>query len=177
MSNNSKDRYRHMYMPALLLVLLAIPCHGLLAQSGTDPGSVLFFPRFVANQNLSSGMAVFNPSGTEAMATFTLRNVDGIFLTNATVRVPPRGQVAKTSGELFPSLAGVEGSVLVTSPTSGLVPYYLAYNGQLSMIDGGGEPGCPTNCCFLLFRKLGKERARSAFIIRMNGQRRLSCHS
>ena len=145
-----------MYMPALLLVLLAIPCHGLLAQSGTDPGSVLFFPRFVANQNLSSGMAVFNPSGTEAMATFTLRNVDGIFLTNATVRVPPRGQVAKTSGELFPSLAGVEGSVLVTSPTSGLVPYYLAYNGQLSMIDGGGGAGLSNELLFPVIPKAGE---------------------
>ena len=137
-----------MYLPALLLVLLAIPCHGLLAQSGTGSGSVLLFPRFVSNQNLSGGMAVFNPSGSEATATFTLRNVDGIFLTNATVKIPPRGQVAKTAGELFPGLAGVEGSVLVTSSTSGLVPYCLTFSGQLSMIDGGGASGLSNELLF-----------------------------
>jgi hypothetical protein len=156
MPNNSKDRYRHLYMPALLLVLLAIPCHGLLAQSGTGSGSVLLFPRFVSNQTLSSGMAVFNPSGTEATATFTLRNVDGIFLTNATVKIPPRGQVAKTAGELFPGLAGVEGSILVTSPTSGLIPYCLTYNGQLSMIDGGGASGLSNELLFPVIPKSGE---------------------
>jgi hypothetical protein len=143
-------------MPALLLVLLAMTCHGLWAQSGTGSGSVLLFPRFASNQNLSSGMAVFNPSGTEATATFMLRNVDGAFLTNATVKIPPRGQVAKTAGELFPGLASVEGSILVTSPTNGLVPYYLTYNGQLSMIDGGGASGLSDELLFPVIPKAGE---------------------
>jgi len=130
------DRYRYTHVLALLVVLLAIPSHGLLAQSGTDTGSALLFPRFVSYGDLSSGMAIVNPSGSEATATFTLKNVDGNFLTNAKLKIPPRGQVAKTAGELFPGLAGVDGSILITSPTSGLVPYSLTYNGHLSSIDG-----------------------------------------
>jgi hypothetical protein len=136
MSINSKDRYNCVQILALLLALLAIPCHALLAQSGSSVGSTLLFPRFVSNSDLGSELSIFNPSGSEASVTFTLKNASGIFLTNATIIIPPMGQAAKTARDLFPGLAGVDGSVLVTSSTSGLVPYMLTYNSSMSAIDG-----------------------------------------
>jgi len=104
MPNNSKDRYRIVKVLALLLALLAASSQGLLAQSEGTYNSGLLFPKFTYNRVLSSGIALFNPSGSEASATFILLNPDGNILTNTTVKIPADGQVAKTSTDLFPSL-------------------------------------------------------------------------
>jgi hypothetical protein len=138
MLNASKDRNISVKALALMLVLVAGSCQGLLAQSGSDSGSFLLFPRISSNTDLSSGMMVFNPSAKEASVTFILRNADGNLLTNGKVTVPPRGQVAKTASELFPGVATVDGSVFLISETSGLVGYYQSYNGNLSILEGTG---------------------------------------
>jgi hypothetical protein len=136
MSINSKDRYNCVQILALLLVLLALPCHHLPAQSGSSAGSTLLFPRFVSNSDLSSEISIFNPSDGEASAAFTLKNANGNFLTNATVKIPAMGQVVKTAKQLFPELADVDGSIVITSSTSGLIPYMLSYNSQMNNMDG-----------------------------------------
>ena len=130
------------------LLLLALPCQTILAQSGSSSGSALIFPRFVSNQNLSSGLAVFNPSGSQATATLTLTDANGNFLTNATINVPAYGQTAKAAGELFPGLSTLDGSVSLASSTSGLVGYYLTYNGQVTVIDGGAPSSLSNQLLF-----------------------------
>ncbi len=137
----------------VLLLLLALPGQALRAQSGSGSGSALIFPRFVSNQNLTSGLAVFNPSGGGATATLTLRNTNGDFLTNATIQVPAYGQAAMSASELFPGLSTVDGSVLLTSTTNGLVGYYLTYNGQVTVIDGSSPSSLSNQLLFPIIAK------------------------
>ena len=146
MPHKSKDRHSLKKMLALTLVLLALSCPALMAQSVSQ--SSLIFPLFVSDQSLTSALAIFNPSGSEATVTLALNNAAGNLLTNATVTVPPYGQLAETAGELFPGLDSIDGSVLLTSPTSGLIAYSMTYNGQLSVIDGGPAAGVSNELLF-----------------------------
>jgi hypothetical protein len=156
MSINVKDRYNCVQILALLLVLLAIQCPALLAQSGSSTGSTLLFPRFISNSDLSSEISIFNPSDDIASVTFTLKSVNGTFLTNAIVKIVPRGQITKTAGDLFPGLAAVDGSLLITSSTSGLVPLILSYNSQMSNIDGTSAAESSGELLFPIVPKTGE---------------------
>ena len=151
-SENSKDRYFSMKALALLL-LLAVPWQALRAQSGNNAGSALIFPRFISNQSLSSGLTVFNPSGSAATATLVLRDANGNFLTNATIQIPACGQAAKTATELFPGLSNIDGSVFLASPTSGLIGYYQTYNGQVTVIDGSSPASVSNQLLFPIIAK------------------------
>ena len=152
MSKKPNNRYFSMKVLAFLL-LLTLPCPALRAQSGNSSGSALIFPRIVSGQTLSSGLAVFNPSGSQASVALTLRNTNGDILTNATITVPAYGLVAQSAGELFPSLSDVDGSVSLASSTSGLVGYYLTYNGQVTAIDGGAPSGSSDQLLFPIIAK------------------------
>jgi hypothetical protein len=156
MPYKSSDRSLAVKILALLLVLLAAPCQRIFARTGDSPGSVLLFPRIISSQDLSSGIAIFNPSGREASVTFILKNAKGEFLTNGMLTIPAYGQLAKNVSELFPKLAILDGSILATSDTSGLIAYYMSYNNALSIIDGSTPSGLSTELLFPIIPKTGE---------------------
>jgi hypothetical protein len=156
MPNKLKDRSFVVYILALLLVLLTVPREELRAQSGDGSGSVQLFPRITSSPGLISGIAVFNPSGREASATFILKDTEGNFLTNSTLKIPPYGRLAKNVSEVFPNLAGIDGSILIISDTNGLISYFLSYNKDLSIIDGSAPSGISNELLFPVVPRAGE---------------------
>ena len=125
-------------------LLLRILCLGLVvlfsftalhAQSGS-PASSFVFPRFVAFDDVSTGIAVFNPSTRDATLNLSVTGTDGKALGNTTIKVPALGQIAKTAGELFPDLIPLDGSLALSSSTPGLVANYQTFDSSVSFIDG-----------------------------------------
>src|SRR5437867_12592749 len=103
MASHAKSWKRR--LPIVVLSLcLAGSLAELGAQSGSSSASLFYFPRFVASQGASSGIAIFNPSSQTASVTLTLADVNGSLVTGVvnpiTVAVPARGQIAKTAGDI-----------------------------------------------------------------------------
>jgi hypothetical protein len=130
---------------ALFGFLLLMQC-GLVAQ--TAPASKFVFPRFLSFEEQSTGIAIFNPSLQTASVTLTLRTWDGRLVTDVenpvTLFVPARGQVARTSGELFGSGQVIDAVLEITSATAGLAASYQTFDPGMTLLDGGIAPEAST---------------------------------
>lgn len=90
--------------------------------------SQLNFPRLLALSDLAgTGLAVTNPSGTDATVTFTLYSDSGAAVGVANETVPARGQFARLGSELFPT-ASQPGWIKATSATVGLQSFWVGGN-------------------------------------------------
>jgi len=116
---------------------LALCVAGLWAQS---PASLFVFPRFLAFEGVSTGVAIFNPSTKEATVQLYLVGTDGKLVSGiinpATVRVPPLGQIARTADQLFGSFTVLDGWLTISSSTPGLLAYYQTFDSYGTYIDG-----------------------------------------
>src|SRR3990172_3762791 len=121
---SSTTRVKQLGLRALWVFLCVPLCLSLAwAQDGAPPASYHVFPRFVAYGNVSSGIALFNPSSRAATVVLTLRGVDGAPIGGGSnpvaVTVPPKGQMALVAGELFGSEVLVDASLTVARETPG----------------------------------------------------------
>jgi hypothetical protein len=132
---------------AVLAASVVLGAAAAYAQSGSS-GSRFYFPRFYVTSRVSTGIAIFNPSGAEATVTLTLRDFEGqSILKPATVKVPAIGQVSKTSSELF-GVADIDASLEVSSATPGLVVYYQAFDFDSTFSDGAPAPDASQELIF-----------------------------
>jgi len=119
------------------ILLFSLP---VLPAQSAPPASYLIFPRFVALDGVSTGIAVFNPTTRDATVNLSVTGIDGTALGNTTIKVAALGQIAKTAGELFPSLFPVDGWLAISSTTPGLVAYYETFDSSVDYIDGTDAP-------------------------------------
>src|SRR6185369_2681636 len=105
--------------------------------------TVLQFPRVISNSTAYTGIAVGNPTTTEASVTFTAFQSNGSIVSGAgvrnpiTLKIPAGGQAAKLFPEIF-GLATFDGWVEATSSSTGLTGFFLNGNTALTDLDGAG---------------------------------------
>jgi hypothetical protein len=129
-------------------LLWLTPVPALRAQATGTPASLFTFPHFVASQDVSTGIAVFNPNLLEATVTLTLTDADGhTSIKPVTITVPARTQVAKTASEFFPTAAEVDGSLAVSSASAGILVSYQTFDSGGTFLDGAG----PVDADYTLF--------------------------
>ncbi len=134
---------------AVIACILLGPLMGVggagLAQSGDPDGTELHFPRFVsASVENTSGVAIFNPNFSPAIADLFLVDTAGnlvadVFPNPLTLTVPGRGQIARTASDLY-SFPTFDASLLIISATPGLVAYYQTFDQQGTFMDGAEPP-------------------------------------
>jgi hypothetical protein len=109
--------------------------------------SKLNFPRLSAEANTFTGIAIVNPSATDAVVTFTAFGADGQPVPGALVPAP----LTIKAGEQLPpkltsDLFGTDldpatvGWFQATSPTDGLVGFFLFLNFPTTVFDGADVP-------------------------------------
>jgi YVTN family beta-propeller protein len=117
-----------------LVQALAAPVYG---------QTVINFPRIISNSSLFSGLAVGNPTKTDAAVTFTAYLPDGTLLSPSgaqnptTLQIPAGGQAAKVFTDIF-GAGNFNGWVQATSSTTGLTGFFLNGNNVLTDLDGAG---------------------------------------
>src|SRR5512137_1078312 len=80
----------------LIALFLTASAMGLWAQSGGTDATSLYFPRFISGAGTDSGLALFNPTRSDASASLTLIDASGTPSTSVSVTVPALGRVAQT---------------------------------------------------------------------------------
>ncbi len=137
MASNGHHKQHRLRILALCLIGLSLFSGGLLGQSSDKPASYFVFPRFVAFDDVSTGIALFNPSAREASVSIVFTSADGAQAGDAvTIKVPGRGQVAKTSAELFAAANGLDGWITVSSSTAGIIANYQTFDAAATFMDG-----------------------------------------
>jgi hypothetical protein len=136
----SKLLIRRLRPKVLCLGFIVLFSSRVLPAQSSTPASYFIFPRFVALDDVSTGIAVFNPSTRTATVNLVVGGIDGKVLGNTTIKVPALGQIAKTTGELFPALSPLDGWLAISSTTPDLVAYYETYNSRVDYIDGTDAP-------------------------------------
>lgn len=136
-------------------------------QSESKAGSWLIFPRFSAYQYQSSGIAIFNPGDTEARVELAVKQWNGGLVSTAAnpkaVIIPPRGQIAKTAGELFGAQVFFDASLEIKSETPGLVTYYQAFDSSLTFMDGAEAAKASTSLVFPVIPGSGEGASEISF--------------
>jgi len=116
----------------------------LLGPSALFGQSVLQFPRVISTSDVYTGIAVGNPTSSEASVTFTAFQFDGTVLAGANVRnpvtvtVPAAGQYARLIPEIF-GVGAINGWVQASSATPGLTGFAINGNTTLTDLDGAGS--------------------------------------
>jgi len=140
MKSNDCCRASDLRLLAIFCILVTIPVPGLLAQTTQTPASSFTFPHFIRYQDVSTGIAIFNPSQKEASVVLTLTGWNGGSLGDpAIIKVPARGQVAKTAVELFPLLEIIDASLVISSATPGILAFYQTFDEGGTFLDGAGS--------------------------------------
>lgn len=113
--------------------------HGAVAFDVLPPQpSQLNFPRLFAPSDLPlTGLAVSNPSGSDASITFTLYSTSGAVLGTVNETAPARGQFVKLGNQIFTS-ATQAGWIKATSSTVGLQSFWVGGN-FTSYMDGAAS--------------------------------------
>jgi hypothetical protein len=107
--------------------------------------SVLNFPRVIATPQIFTGIAVSNPTSSEASVTFAVFQPDGTALQSPrTITIPAGGQYARQFTEIFPPTGTFNGWVQATSATPGLSGFFLNANFAVTDVDGAGS-GTPSS--------------------------------
>ena len=139
-----------------------------------DAQSVLNFPRAVQDGRLMTGVAVTNTASYFADVQFTYYGNDGNiiasgFVNPVTYRIPPKGQFAMLSNEIFGG-ASAQGWIQATSVTSGLQGSYFSgdFNNTLEGSASSSSmtaqvvpllPGDPSKKTDILITNPGSQRA------------------
>jgi len=98
----------------------------------------LNFPRQLTAQELSTtGFALVNTSSTAATATFSFYGTNGVLITQASMTVPAKGQVARLASEIMPS-ANATGWVQIATASSELQGFELV--GDFATVADGAGP-------------------------------------
>ncbi len=136
---------------AVVILCALLTAAGLSAQIVAPAGSQFLFPRFIADGEANSGIAIFNPGIKEAAVTLTLVDTRGGvvsgFANPVTVVVPALGQVARTATDLF-GARQIDASLRVSSAAPGLVAYYQTFNSDGTYSDGADAPASGTMLVF-----------------------------
>lgn len=116
--------------------------------------SRLVFPRLFFQQGRFSGIAIANPTSTEASITMTAYNPDGTLLSGDGVTnprndtIPAGSQYAPLATQIFNVPASIYDSATattvwmeVTSPVDGLTGFFLDGNNSLDFLDGSDLSG------------------------------------
>ncbi|PYS49696.1 MAG: hypothetical protein DMG13_23000, partial [Acidobacteria bacterium] len=100
-------------------------------------------PALQANDGADLGLALVNPTLTEASVTLTARSYNGAIIqadgiTNpVSVTLPASSQLAKRAAELFgPGITGQTGWVEISASTPAVKGFFLSFDSGLSFIDG-----------------------------------------
>jgi hypothetical protein len=115
----------------------------LLWAPSTFGQTVLNFPRVISSNDVITGLAVTNPTSSEASISFTAFDPSGNPPTGTnvqnpvTAKIPPGGQFSKAAAELF-NLPNFNGWVQATSSTSGLAGFFINSNPAGTDQDGAG---------------------------------------
>src|SRR5216117_2259102 len=119
----------------LIVILLALPLRGQTTRS--------YVPALKASGGADLGLALVNPTLTEAKVTLTAISYDGVIIQNDTVTnpvsvtLPASGQVALRTAELFGSgISGQAGWVEISASTPAVKGFFLSFDSGLSFIDG-----------------------------------------
>ncbi len=135
-NNNGKWKLLLQSLACLGLLLMLAPS-GPQALAADNSASIFTFPHFVSFQDVSSGIAIFNPSSKAASVTLTLAGTDGHALGSpVTISVPAKGQIAKTAGELFTISGDLDASLVVSSATPGILAFYQTFDAGGTFLDG-----------------------------------------
>ncbi len=110
--------------------------------------SVLNFPRLVSNPDTLTGVAIVNPTATDAQVNIFAYGADGTLLagpgvTNpATITVPANQQFSKLTSQLFgDALPDTPAAWFqATSTTDGLTGFFLFLNSSITLMDGADVP-------------------------------------
>ena len=118
-----------------LIIAVALPVQGQTADS--------YVPALQASDGADLGIALVNPTLTEAKVTLTARSYSGaliqsVGITNpVTLTLPASGQIALRAPELFGTgIAGQAGWVEISASTPAVKGFFLAFDSGLSFIDG-----------------------------------------
>src|SRR6059036_1247411 len=135
-----KSRLLHPSSFAFVLSVVFIITAGLplRAQSAES-----YVPALQATDGADLGLALVNPTLSEARVTVTARNYNGSLIqsdgiTNpVTLTLPASGQIALRAPELFGTgIAGQAGWVEISASTPAVKGFFLAFDSGLSFIDG-----------------------------------------
>jgi hypothetical protein len=111
--------------------------------------SQLNFPRLLSPAELAvTGLALTNPSSTNANVAFTLYSASGSVLNSVNVTVPARQQYVKLGNEIF-TTASEAGWIKATSDTVGLQSFWLGGNFS-SYMDGAAAAPAARELVFSL---------------------------
>ncbi len=113
----------------------------------------MVFPRILFQKGRFCGIAIANPTGTDAEITFTAYNADGTrFLEPATLKVPAGSQVSKLAWQILgPPDSIVQGNsptrvwLEATSASSDLTGFFLEGTDALEHMDGSALSGRGTD--------------------------------
>ena len=130
------------------LALLCLP--GLRAESR------LVFPRLVFEENALTGVAVGNPTDSDAQVTFTAYGRSGKLLSGSNfenpvkIMVPAGQQISRRGRELFGSQPNSVAPAwfLITSPVDGITGFFLYQNRSQHMLDGADPPALSRKLVF-----------------------------
>src|SRR5881396_2254397 len=124
-----------LFLSTLIVILLASPLRGQTTRS--------YVPALKASGGADLGLALVNPTLTEAKVTLTAISYDGVIIQNDTVTnpvsltLPGSGQIALRAAELFGSgISDQAGWVEISSSTPAVKGFFLAFDSGLSFIDG-----------------------------------------
>ncbi len=129
----------------LVFVCLALSCLILSVPLFAD--SVLNFPRLTSDSNFLTGVAIVNPTSSDASVTITAYGSNGSVLTGdgvtnpVTVTVSANQQFSKLTSELFGSIPSTSAAWFqASSSTDGLTGFFLFLNPSLTVMDGADVP-------------------------------------
>ncbi len=118
-----------------------------LASTPVQAESKLNFPRLSAEASTFTGIAIVNPSATDAVVTFTAYGADGLPVPGA---LTPDPVTIKAGEQLPPKLTSdlfgtdldpeIVGWFQATSPTNDLVGFFLFLNFPTTVFDGADVP-------------------------------------
>jgi hypothetical protein len=121
----------------LVAVMLSIP---IVAHAHAE----IFFPKVFSPAELhTSGFVLLNPDPFAANVYVYFVSMDGSVLASKTFEIPSAGQAARLGSELFPDVTS-SGWVYVLTDTEGMQAFWLAFNNELTFLDGAEADGYDT---------------------------------
>src|SRR5207249_3425077 len=151
--------------PDALIIATALPLHG---------QATSHVPALQARDGADLGLALVNPTLSEAKVTLTARDYTGAIIQNnaitnpVTLAVPASGQIAMRAAELFGSgISGQAGWVEVSTSTPAVKGLFSVHDSGLSFIDVG-EFATPASR--LIFPKVSGSLATELSLVNIGPQ-------
>src|SRR5207249_9625633 len=130
----AKTSISALLLSTALIMAAALPVQGQVAKS--------YVPALQARDGADLGLALMNPTLSEATVTLTARDYTGAIIQNdsitnpVTLALPASGQIAVRAAELFGSgISGQAGWVEVSTSTPAVKGLFSVHDSGLSFID------------------------------------------